>query len=99
LLDNPTHVPDDDAVRQRGYTATASHRLTPRATLTLTGSRQTTASTASREGNDLKSLSLGWTSEINRHTSALLLARYSVFNSPSDPYREAALTASVTLRF
>jgi hypothetical protein len=42
---------------------------------------------------------LNWSDTINRYTTATLGARFSVFDSPTDPYREAALTATIGLRF
>jgi len=42
---------------------------------------------------------LSYTEQIGRRTNASLSARYSVFNSTIDPYREAALTASLVMRF
>ena len=87
------------AVRQRGYTGSASYRLTPTASANLSGSRLMTPATVNNNGTDLKSLSLGWTDQLSRLTSTSLTARYSVFNSPIDAYRETAITASLALRF
>jgi uncharacterized protein (PEP-CTERM system associated) len=99
LLDNPAQVADNGEVHLKGYSATVSHRLTPLATLTLTGSRSETLPSASQAGNDLNSLLLGWTSQVARRMHATLMARYTVFHSQTDPYRESALTATLTMQF
>jgi uncharacterized protein (PEP-CTERM system associated) len=99
ILDDPTNTARRESDRLWGYSATVSHRLTPVSSLTLTGARQVTKSTPTLAGNDLKSLLLGWSSQISTRTSVGVSARYSIFDSPSDPYREAAVTASVSLLF
>ncbi len=86
-------------VLQTGFSWSASHRLTPRSSLTLTGSRQMTKALEGQEANDLKSAALSWSSQVSRLASTSVTARYSVFNSPTSPYREAALSASLSLRF
>ncbi len=85
--------------RQWGYVATASYRLSPTANLALTGSRLLTQATSTQGGTELKSLSLSYGDQLGRRTSASLSARYSVFNSALSPYREAAVTASLSQRF
>ncbi len=84
---------------QWGYMANASYRLTPDASLALTGSRLLTQGNATRNGTNLKSLSLSLSGQLARRTSASVSARYSVFNSDTNPYREAAITASLSQRF
>lgn len=85
--------------RQQGYTGTVSHRLTPLTALNLTGAQQKTLGQGLRGGNDLKSLSLGWSTQLGQRTSLGLTARYAVFNSAIDPYREASVSASLSQRF
>jgi hypothetical protein len=58
-----------------------------------------TKATSIQGGNDLKSASLTWTEQLGRQASVSLSARYTVFNSATDPYREAALTAALLSRF
>lgn len=99
VIDANSPQAGSDPVRQTGYTATASHKLTPTASIGLTGSRLITKGTSTQTGNDLKSLSVNWTDQIGRRTSANLSARYSVFNGSADPYRESSVTASVSMRF
>lgn len=90
---------DGEAVRQRSYTTTVGYRLTPTASVNLTGSRLMTLGTESRQGTDLKSLSMGYADQLSRLVSMTMNLRYSVFNSPTDPYREISATAAVSLRF
>ena len=88
-----------DGPSQWGYLGAASYRLSPTATLALTGSRSLTRSTASQSGNELKSVTLSLSDQVARRTFATLRARYSVFNSTTEPYREAAVVASLSQRF
>jgi uncharacterized protein (PEP-CTERM system associated) len=88
-----------DAVHQLGYTGTLTYRLTPLSTVNVLGSRLMTLDTPTRPGSDLKSASISLTSQIGRRTSTQLGARYAVFHSQTDPYHEASLTGSLSLRF
>ena len=99
VIDAAAATPTGQDTRQWGYLASASYRLTPSASLALTGSRLLTQATATQGGTELKSLSLSLSSQIARRTSASVSARYSVFNSATNPYREAAITASLSQRF
>ena len=85
--------------RQWGYLANASYRLTPTASMALTGSRLVTQGTATLGGSNLHSVSLSLSDQLARRTSASLSVRYSVFTSATDPYREAGITASLSQRF
>ncbi len=89
----------DGDIEQRGYTGSASYRLTPTATASLIGSRLMTKPTSTQVGTDLKSLSLTLSDRIGPYATAAVNARYSVFNSVSAPYRETAVGASLGLRF
>lgn len=86
-------------VRQHGFTATLSHRLTPTASATLSASQIRTASTDTQTGNDLRSLNLSLSEQLTRMISGSLTARYSDFGSATQAYRETALTASFNVRF
>lgn len=88
-----------EADRQWGYVATTSYRLSPTSQLSLTGSRMITESTDTRAGTDLKSMTLGWSDQIGRRTTAGVTLRYSVFNGTNDPYRQSAVQASISQRF
>jgi uncharacterized protein (PEP-CTERM system associated) len=90
---------DRNEVLQTGYSVSASHRLTPTSSITLSGSRQMTKALDGQDANDLKSAALSWSNQVSRMANTSVTARYSVFNSPTSPYREAALSASLSLRF
>ncbi len=92
-------TPTGEDVRQRGYNSTVSYRLTPTASFGINGSRLMTQPTSVQSGTDLKSLSLTFTDQLGRRTTGALSARYSVFNSTFNPYRESAVTASLAMRF
>jgi uncharacterized protein (PEP-CTERM system associated) len=89
----------DGRIRQQGYVTSASYQLTPSTSVALSGSRLLTKGTDTQAGTELKSLTLSLSSQLARRTSAALSARYSVFNSATAPYREAALVASLSQRF
>ncbi len=99
VLDSAFQAPGDGRVRQWGYTGSAAYKLNPLDAVSLTGSQQRTLGNELRRGNDLKSLSLGWTGQLGRRTSASLSARYTVFNSDTNPYKESSLSGSISLRF
>ncbi len=88
-----------ETVRLNGYSGNVSYRLSPTSSVTATGSRQMTKATATQPSNDLKSATLAWSQQVGRRTNASLSARYSVFNSRTDPYREATLVGSLVMRF
>jgi uncharacterized protein (PEP-CTERM system associated) len=88
-----------EPVQQHGYSANVGYRLSPNRSISATGSRQMTRATLTQSSNDLKSAALTWTEQLGRRTNASLSTRYTVFNSTTDPYREAAITASLVMRF
>ncbi len=88
-----------EPVRQTDFSANVSYRLTPTRNLLAIASRQLTKATATQASNALSSASLTWTEQLGHRTSVSLSARYTVFRSATDPYREAALAASLLMRF
>ena len=100
ILDNPTGQIDIVPVEQRGYLANLSHRLTQHTSLNFTASGIRTQSTAKLAGNDLRAVSIGLASTINRRASGSLSVRFSDSEgSPEATYRETAYTASLNLLF
>lgn len=99
LLGDSLVTPEGEDVRQRGYNATAAYRITPTASLGLNGSRTMTKPSATQAGTDLKSLALTFSDRLGPRATASLSARYTVFNSALNPYREVALAASLAMRF
>jgi uncharacterized protein (PEP-CTERM system associated) len=88
-----------EPIKQAGYSATASHRLSPTMSLVLQGSRNRTKAQAGQAGTDLKSLSLSLAERFGRNTTARVSARYTVFNSVVNAYSEAAATATLSMRY
>ncbi len=86
-------------VQQSGFLASASYRLTPTSSVSLTGSRQRTHSDGVQPESDTQLASLSWAHVLGPHVSTSLALRYTEFDSPSNPYREAAATASLIVRF
>lgn len=99
IIDNPTGQLDTSTTRERGYSGTVSHKLTPGSSLNLMVSKQRTLTSAARTGTDLDSVVLSWTTAVNAKASASLSARHTEFDSVADAYRESAVTASLNLRF
>ena len=98
-IDAAAATPPNEDVRQHGAQVGASYRLTPEANLSLSGNLLVTRSTPTRGGTNLKSLGLTYGVQLGRRTTASASARYSVFNSTTEPYREAGLSASLSHRF
>lgn len=89
----------NDNVRQRGYAAGLGWRLTPLTNANVSGSRIMSKDTVTFVRSDLKSLSVGLTSQLGPRTTGVLSTRYSVLNGATESYRETALTGSISLRF
>lgn len=92
-------VSDDRDFSQRGYSTVLSYRLTPQVSTSLGGSRALSDTARDSVGTDLKSAFASLTAELGRHTTGTVQARYSVFNSLTDPYRETLVAAAISLRF
>lgn len=98
-IDTALEAFEREPVRLTGYSGSVAYRLSPTSSIAYAGSRQMTKATTTQGANDLKSASLTWTEQLGRRTNASLSARYSVFNSATDPYREAAVVAALVMRF
>jgi uncharacterized protein (PEP-CTERM system associated) len=98
VVDNPLgNAPEP--VERKGYTANAGYRLGADSSISLGASWLTTLPTATQAGNNLQSLTASIDRQLARRTRASFGARYSVFRSSTDPYREAAVTARLNHRF
>jgi uncharacterized protein (PEP-CTERM system associated) len=98
-IDTTTVGVDTSPVRQSGLNATISYRLTPTATVNLIGSSLRTPSTATQQGNRLKSITLSGAQQFSKYVSTSLSVRYIAFDGAINPYREAGLSATLNLRF
>jgi hypothetical protein len=65
----------------------------------LIGSSLRTPSTATQQGNRLKSISLSGAQQFSKYVSTSLSVRYIAFDGAINPYREAGLSATLNLRF
>jgi len=100
VLDTVSAVATDPGRTQLwGWNVALGWRLTPQWSISLLGSRQLVQGNASNPGNELKSVTASLSGQLGPRTTLGLNGRYSVFNSPRDPYRETALGASLGLRF
>lgn len=88
-----------DQLRQRTYSLSLGHRLTPLTGVSLQLSRQDSSGANSGQSNSLRSISLNLSTSLGPRSSASLAARHVVFDSTSQPYTENALIASFGLRF
>ena len=86
-------------IRQVGYTAGASHRLTPTSSAGLTASFQRTLDEPTQAGNEERLLTLSWTGQIGYRTFASANVRRTVFSSTTNPYNESAINASIRWTF
>jgi uncharacterized protein (PEP-CTERM system associated) len=86
-------------VRQVGFAAGASHRLTPAASLTLAGDLTRTLDEPGQVGSDQRSVSLFLSGALGRRTSGSIGVRHSRFDNDDEPYRESAIVGSVSIQF
>lgn len=102
-IDSASNAIDDLSnggnVRQRGFTMSLSHRLTPVSGLSLTLAQQRTLGSTAAQANDLQSINLSWNSEFTRRGTVSLGARHVEFDSTVQPYTESALFATVSVSF
>lgn len=101
-IDAVSTVIDDlslGALRQHGYTGSVSYRLTPTASANLSYSVRSTPGAGTQPGNELRSLSLGFSSQLALRASLSLSLRHTTFDSPTRPYTENGGQATIGLRF
>jgi uncharacterized protein (PEP-CTERM system associated) len=101
-LDRTSTVVDDlsfGPVRQSGYSASVSYRLTPTSSTGITYSARRTASTGTQPGNDLKSLSASFSTQLADRVTFNLSLRHTSFDSPTQPYTENGGQATIGMRF
>lgn len=86
-------------VRQQGYAASVSHRLTEVSSLMLTLTRQRTLDADGQPGNQQKMVTLGWSGSLTDRLTGTLMLRHIDFASTTNPYQESALVGSLSVRF
>ncbi len=87
-------------VEQQGYSLSFAHRLTPLTALNLVGSRQRTESGEfAVVTTTMTTYRAGITTRFGSKTVGSLYARYSQFDSPTNPYDESAIVGSISFLF
>lgn len=86
-------------VRQYGVMAGLDHRLTPKASLSLTASLHKTLDEDTQPGNELRRLELSVSNDLGARTQGTLALRRVWFDSETNPYRESAIVGSLNHRF
>ena len=102
-VDEASNATDDlslaGEVRQFGFAASLSHRLTPAASLAATAALQRTLDSDVEAGNLTRTYMLVWSSSLGPRSSGSLGVRRAVSSSRSSPYNESALFGTFALRF
>lgn len=102
-LDSVASVSDDLSqgapVRQLGFSAGISHRLTETAALALAATQQKTLNAGAQPGNEQRSYTLSLSDSLGRRTTGILSVRHTKFDSETNPYTESAVVGSLSLRF
>ncbi len=102
-LDTVSGATDDllssAVIVQQGFSVSYAHRLTPQAALNAIASRQRTTGSSTQQQTSLRTLTVNLTNSISRQSTASLGVRRSVFDSPTVPYNESAVTGSLTVQF
>jgi hypothetical protein len=102
-LDTLSTAVDDfitsSVVSQNGLSANYAYRLTPRTTLSLAASRQSSSGNNGVAGTSLRSFNLNLSTQLTREASASVGARRVLFDSATNPYSETAVTGTVQVQF
>ena len=100
-LDSASTAADDFAgeLRQQGFSAELSHRLSERAALNLSAAQLQTRGDSAGQASRLRTFNLVWSGALDRRLGYALGLRHVRFASDTAPYTESALTASLNLGF
>lgn len=86
-------------VNQRMMSVSLAHRLTPNSSANMLFSQQRSRGAASGQQTDMKSLTANWNGKLGVRTNVQFGLRHTRFDSPSQPYRESAATATLVQQF
>jgi uncharacterized protein (PEP-CTERM system associated) len=86
-------------VRQRGFSFSLAHRLTPISSLNLLASQTDANGSNLSQKTTTKSLNLNFSTKLGEHSAAVIGARRVVFDNATSPYTESALTGSLNVQF
>ena len=102
-LDTISNAADDlsnsNVVRQRGFSISLAHRLTPDSSVNAVLAQQDSSGTAGVPGTSLRSANLNLSTRVGLRTTASLGARRVVFDSSTAPYAETAVTGNLNMQF
>ena len=87
------------AVRQLGWTASYSHRLTQETSLNVLVNQLRSTGDVGSLSTNLKSLNVTVSTRLGLRTTASVGARHSIFDSSMSPYKETAAFGSVSVQF
>lgn len=93
------NLSNGNTLHQRGQSVNVSHRLTPQSALSVDLSQTKTSTTEGDQSTDLRSLTATWTNHLHERVDLSLSARWSSFDSATNPYTERALIGNLRLRF
>ncbi len=86
-------------LRQHGFSANYSHRLTPDYSLGVLASQQDTSGVSSLQETRLRLLSIQIMGKVGKNAAASVGLRRVVYSSATAPYGENALTVSFNVQF
>lgn len=86
-------------LRQRGFSANYSHRLTPEYSLGVLLSQQNTSGATSLQDSRLRLLSIQIMGKVGRKAAVSAGVRRVLYSNVTAPYGETALTVSLTVQF
>jgi uncharacterized protein (PEP-CTERM system associated) len=93
------NLSNGSTLHQRGESVNVSHRLTPQSALSVDLTHTKTRTTEGDQSTDLRSLTATWSSQLRERVNVSLSARWSSFDSATNPYTEHALIGNLRLRF
>ena len=86
-------------VRQRGFSANYTHRLTPNYSLGVLASQQETSGISSQQGTTLRLLNFSVTGRVNKQATASVAVRHAVSSSGTASYIESAVIGTLLVQF
>ena len=102
-LDTQTSAIDDfntsSTVNQSGLSVNVSHRFSPQTVLNLLAARQVNSGSGTQTGTSSRTVLLNLTTRLTKDTSAGIGLRRAVFDSPTNPYTETAVTGNLNVQF
>ena len=88
-----------DRVKQQAFSATFGYQLNPTDSLNLLLLQQRTEGSTADQRNELRSLSLNWAGRLGNRATVAFGARRAEFDSPTTPYTENSIFATLGVRF